>query len=88
MYLFADEYGDSEPIHRFATVTSAGEFVYVKAQADTWSDAIQLLGANVTDSLYSESPVGLLDLDTGEYHAVRRVEVVLDEMPTWHMEVT
>lgn len=62
-----DEPGDTpKPVSRFAVVTEAGEFTYVKADWDTLEAAARAAVENINDDLYAESPYEIVDLDSDD----------------------
>lgn len=59
------EYALSGRVERYATVTSGGEWFYLK----TWSDfqnAAAAASENMADDLFAEAPVEIIDLETGK----------------------
>lgn len=58
-------YTDEDPLRRFCVVTAAGEHHYALARYDTLEDAKRAATSNVDDDIYAESPVLIVNLDTG-----------------------
>jgi hypothetical protein len=56
---------DGKPVCRWAVVTTAGEFTYVKADADSLAAAAAAAVEFVNDGIYAETPHTIVDLDTG-----------------------
>ncbi len=54
------------PLERYCVVTQGGEFTYAKAIWDTLEGAKASAMENVTDEVFQETPVAIIDLDTGE----------------------
>ena len=68
-YEDAMEYIDGErPIERFAVVTASSEWAYVNARTETLEAAQRSAVANVSDDIFAEGPVEIVDLDTGEHY--------------------
>lgn len=64
-YVYVRE-DDPLPLGRFAVVTAAGEYFYVKAGYDELADAQRAAEANMDDTIYVEAPVAVVDLVTGQ----------------------
>lgn len=54
-----------QPIRRYAAITTAGDFVYIKADYPNLNEAKEAALANVNDNIYAETPLAVVDLDTG-----------------------
>ena len=81
MHLFhGDDGADPEPIHRWAAVTSAGEFHFIYPLFDDREGAEERATEYPDDDIYAESPVAVVDLDGPEpygtvYRLVRLIAV-------------
>ncbi len=54
-----------DPIRKYAIVTVSGEYPYVTARHDTLRLAKRAATSYVSDDVYAESPVLIVNLDTG-----------------------
>ena len=54
------------PLARYCVVTQCGEFTYAKANCETLDCAKGCALEYINDDLFQESPVAIIDLDTGE----------------------
>lgn len=54
------------PVERFVAVTRGGDFTYLYADYDSLHEAGLKAVENVDDCIYAESPLYVIDLDTGE----------------------
>lgn len=59
----------TKAISRWAAVTSSGEFNYIYPAYDTKEAAKDKAVTNVSDSIYAETPVILVNLDTGSRYS-------------------
>jgi hypothetical protein len=55
-----------EPIRRWCAVTQGGEFTYAYPECKSEDEARSLAECNAADSVWAESPVAIVDLDTGD----------------------
>jgi hypothetical protein len=63
----AAEYLSGErPIERFCVVTVSGEFGYAYALDASLENAKERAMLNITDDCFAETPVAIIDLDTGK----------------------
>ena len=53
------------PIKRFCVLTRSGDFDYAYANSDTIEEAKEWAMINVADDCFAETPVAIIDLDTG-----------------------
>lgn len=53
-------------IQRFAVHTVTGEYSYLYAKSDTFEEAQKLAMDHIDDNVYAETPVFIVDLDTGD----------------------
>jgi hypothetical protein len=76
-------------ISQYMAITEHGNKVYLYPCYATLDRAVGRLEEYAADDIYAEVPVGVIDLDSGDFFRVGRVRVSLMEKPVWNLsEVT
>lgn len=75
LYLLDENDPDYKPIRRFCTLTqgtgNSGLITYAYADFDDVESAKRKALEYINDDIFSEAPIGIVDLDTGERYVPR-----------------